>query len=354
MKEQEFIDAMNALKLDKAAEEKIIRRCSKQTAFRRQNRRPMWIAAACVAFTFLLVAGIPYFQHNPYTGKTEITWLDALTIKAQAEGFGAVELEKGIDTRIPSGSCFGYSTEQRNGIEVTVVSGMMAPDFQINGKKIQSINYTAATGTLFCDFNSHEHDEQGNYLWSHSFAIAPVDDYDVQDWENPTKQELVAILEDLHAKGDLEAFYNTLYTAELAATEGKSGIARQEAYDAFQAKCAQAIDFNALTLSAKRHSGINGRDMLEITILNPLNLPVPPVEAKSVTVSPGDTVSWYIKGDSALGKKIFGQKAEDVDFTQIHDEIHVAVTFENGVTENCVIHLKYSPEGKLSVELTVP
>ena len=355
MKEQDFIDAMNAIELDKTVEDDMIRRCRKRTAPRRPNRRRVWVAAAaCVAVITLLVTGIPYLSHNFQTGETEINWLDTLTIKAQAKGFGTAELEKDIVTRIPSGDCFAYLMEERDGREVKIVAGMVAPDFQVEGKKIRSITYTAKTGTLFCEFDSHDHDEQGNFLWSHSFAIAPVDDYGdtVRDMDNPTKQELVAVLEDLHAKGKLEAFYNTIYTAELVKMEGKTGIAWQEAYEAFQAKCAQPIDFDALTLSAKRDDDGSGREILEIRIVNPEHPPAAPVEAGSITASGGDTVSWYIKGDSALGLKIFGQNAEDVDFSAIQDEIHVAVTFENGATKECVISLRYSTEGELSIELT--
>ena len=350
MKEQEFIDAMNAIQMDKEAEEKIIRRCREKRRPRRSNRRPVWTAAVACAAVLALLVGIPILRHNSETGKVEVYWLDALTVQAHAKGFGTEELDKNVVTRIPSGNCILFVEEKRDGQKIEVVGGTVAPDFVIDGEGIQSITYTAETGLLFCEFDSYFHDEDGNFIWSNSYVPVPLEEYGsyMQDWKNPTRAELVAILEAMHAKGDADGelthFYNSIYNKESAATDGKTGQAWFQAYEAFLEKCREPIDFNAFTVYADVDEY---RDVypLFIQLENPEHPPLGTVKAQTITASPGDTVSWMILD------KITGKTRDELDLTQLRDTIHVAVTYEDGSVRECEIALQFSADGELSIEL---
>ncbi len=350
MKEQAFIDAMNAIMLDKEAEEEIISRCQKRQRSRRPNRRPVWAAAVACAAVLALLVGIPLLRRSSETGKLEVYWLDALTIEAHAEGIGTEKLKKNVVTRIPSGSSILFITEERDGREVEVVGGTAAPDFQIGGKGIQSITYTSETGLLFCEFDTYFHDEEGNFLWSDSCVPVPLEKYGsyMQDWKSPTRAELVAILDAMHAKGEVEGelahFYNMYYTNALAKVDGKTGAAWFQAYEEFLEKCREPIDFNAFTLYADVDES-NGKYPLFIQIENPEHPPLGTVSAKSITASPGDTVSWLILD------KISGMTRDELDLAQLRDNIHAAVTYEDGSVRECVIALQFSADGELSIEL---
>lgn len=352
MKEQDFVNAIKHIRVDSALEDKIIAKCKalkppkKVTSF----RRPILTAAACIVAITLVVAGIPLIQHNNYTGETGITWIDTLSFKVKAGNLGIVELEEGVETLIPNTKNFVINQKLIDGEKVNIVVGMTAPDFIITGKNVESVTYTAEKGVLYSEFDSHDHDQYGNFVWSRSFALAPLQEYGswCRDIDAPTKAELVAILNDLHSKQALTAFYNTIYTAELRDMEGKTGREWEEAYAAFQEKCAMPIDFNQYTLSAKVDD-----DSLEITIINPSHPPVEPVEAKSITVSANDTVSWYIAEESSFGQKIFGQRESDVDFSRISDKVEVVIKYKNGTTKVCTLNLQYSSDGELGIRLSV-
>ncbi|HIW73217.1 MAG TPA: hypothetical protein H9684_02735 [Firmicutes bacterium] len=351
MKEQEFIDAMNAVHLDKKAEDRIIRRCQKGRPPRLFPRRPVWTAAAAFAAALVLLAGIPFLRRSSDTGKTEVCWLDALTFRAGAKGFGTEELEKNIVTRIPSGICILFVEEERDGQTVEVVDGTVAPDFAIDGEGIRSVTYTAETGLLLSEFDSYFHDGAGNFLWSQSCVPVPLEEYGncMRDWKNPTQAELVAILDAMHAKGEPEGelahFYNMYYNKERAATDGKTGQAWFQAYEKFLEKCREPMDFNAFTVYADVDEN-NSEYPLFIQIENPAHPPLGTVQARSVTVSPGDTVSWVIL------EAISGKTREELDLAQIRDTIHVAVTYEDGTVRECGIALQFSDDGELFMELT--
>lgn len=341
MKEQEFIDAMNAIQMDKEAEEKIIRRCREKRRPRRSNRRPVWTAAVACAAVLALLVGIPILRHNSETGKVEVYWLDALTVQAHAKGFGTEELDKNVVTRIPSGNCILFVEEKRDGQKIEVVGGTVAPDFVIDGEGIKSITYTAETGLLFCEFDSYFHDEEGNYIWSVASAGIPVEQYAswCADIYAPTKEEMVRILDDLHSRQELIGFYNQIYTSFLVGLE-KKNYSWQKEYELVQEKYKEPIDFNQFILESE----VVG-DQLIIEIINPEHPPLGTVQDKSVTVFPGDTVSWIILD------KITGKTRDELDLTQLRDTIHVAVTYEDGSVRECEIALQFSADGELSIEL---
>lgn len=342
MKEQEFIDAMNAIKLDKAAEDEIIRRCQNKQHPRRSNRRPVWAAAVACAAVLALLVGIPILRHNRDTGKVEVYWLDALTIQASAKGFGTEKLEKNIVTRIPSGNCILFVEDERDGRKTEVVGGTVAPDFQIDGEGIKSIAYTSETGLLFCEFDSYFHNREGNYIWSVASASVPAEQYAswCADIQAPTKKEMVRILDDLHSRQELIGFYNQMYTPFLVELEKKQYSWEKE-QELIQEKYREPINFNQFTLD-----GEVVQDHLVIEIINPEHPPLGTVQARSITASPGDTVSWIIL------EEISGLTREELDIARLRDNIHVAVTYEDGTVRECVIALQFSDEGELSIELT--
>ena len=94
-------------------------------------------------------------------------------------------------------------------------------------------------------------------------------------------------------------------------------------------------------------------DQLIIKIVNPTHPPVNPVEAKSITAGGEDTVSWYIDFTSKYGKRFFGQKKEDLDLTQISDDIKVLVESTSGETVSGTIHVNFTAEGKFKVHLSI-
>ena len=122
MKEQEFIDAMSTIELGKGAEDEIVRRCQNKRRPRRSIRRSAWAAVVASAAVVALLAGLPLLRRNSDTGKVEVCWLDALTIRASAKGFGMEELEKNMVTRIPSGAGILFVEEKRDGQTVEAVS----------------------------------------------------------------------------------------------------------------------------------------------------------------------------------------------------------------------------------------
>lgn len=341
MKEKDFIDAMNAIELDKTVEDQIIKQCENRQRQRRSNRRPVWAAAVACAAVLALLVGIPLLRHNNDTGKMEVYWLDALTIQASAKGFDTEKLEKNIVTRIPSGTCILFVEEERNGQKTDVVGGTVAPDFVIDGEGIKSISYTSETGLLFCEFDSYFHDKKGNYIWSVASASVPMEQYATwcADIQAPTKKEMVRILDDLHSRQELIGFYNQMYTPFLAELEKKQYSWEKE-QELIQEKYREPIDFNQFTLD-----GEVVQDHLVIEIINPEHPPLGTVQARSITASPGDTVSWIIL------EEITGMTRDELDPTRIRDNIHVAVTYEDGTVRECVIALQFSADGELSIEL---
>lgn len=341
MKEQEFIDAMNAIQMDKEAEDEIIRRCREKRRPRRSSRRPVWTAAVACAAVLALLVGIPILRHNSETGKVEVYWMDALTVQAHAKGFGTEELEKNVVTRIPSGNCILFVEEKRDGQKIEVVGGTVAPDFVIDGEGIKSISYTSETGLLFCEFDSYFHDKEGNYIWSVASASVPMEQYATwcADIQAPTKKEMVRILDDLHSRQELIGFYNQMYTPFLAELEKKQYSWEKE-QELIQEKYREPIDFNQFTLD-----GEVVQDHLVIEIINPEHPPLGTVQARSITASPGDTVSWIIL------EEITGMTRDELDLTRLRDTIHVAITYEDGSVRECEIALQFSADGELSIEL---
>ena len=351
MKVSEFIQAINAIQIPQEIERNITENCIRKTPMKTRNLRRIAMAVAAAVVICLLFIGLPAANPHPQMGGIP-AGQNTLLIKAHAQDYGTIELIENQNVFIPSGNCFVSTKKEINGQESEIICGMSAPDFMIEGDNIESITYTAQNGMLFCEFNSYDHDGQGNYIWSSSFAIAPVDEYGdyIRDLHNPTKRELVRILTELHSKGELNAFYNQIYTMERAKTDGLTGTAYEKAYQHFLDKCAEPIDFNQFSLTAVCDYDHTGAQIILITIINPQHPPIKPIEAQTITANSGDTVSWYL-ANSEYGKEILGKRIEDVDFSSIHDRIHITVNYRDGQIKTCDIVLQYSEEGELSIEL---
>lgn len=351
MKEQDFINAIKEIHADPALEDKIIKKCRAAKAVKRPSRlrRPLLTAAACLVAIALVVTGIPIIQHNIHTGETEIAWVDTLSFKVSARGREALTLEENMDMMVPSSNSLLFSTKLINGEKVEILDAMMAADFIISGQNIKSVTYTAENGMMFSEFNSYDHDTDGDDIWSSASALASLAEY--SSWcgnvDAPTKEELVRILNDLHSRQELTAFYNEIYTPFLVELE-KANYSWEKEYELIQEKYREPIDFNQFTLQ-----GEVVEDQLVIKIVNPAHPPVNPVEAKSITAGGEDTVSWYIDFTSEYGKQFFGQKKEDLDLTQISDEIKVLVESTSGETVSGTIHVNFTAEGKFKVRLSI-
>ena len=148
------------------------------------------------------------------------------------------------------------------------------------------------------------------------------------------------ILDDLHSRQELIGLYNQMYTPFLVELEKKQYSWEKE-QELIQEKYREPINFNQFTLD-----GEVVQDHLVIEIINPEHPPLGTVQARSITASPGDTVSWIIL------EEISGLTREELDIARLRDNIHVAVTYEDGTVRECVIALQFSDEGELSIELT--
>ena len=352
MKEQDFVNAINQIHVDPALEDKIIAKCKAVKPQKKalSFRRPIITVAACLVAIALVITGIPVVYHNIHTGTTEIAWIDTLSFKVSAGGKDNISLEDNMEMLVPNSNSLLFSEKIVDGEKVEILDAMMAADFIVSGQEIKSVTYTAGNGVLFSEFNSYDHDEDGNYIWSSYSAEAPIEKYATwcEDIYSPTKEEMVRILNDMHSRQELTGFYNRIYNADRAAMDGKNNYVKQKIYEKFQEKCREPIDFNQFVLT-----GEVIRDRLIIEIVNPEHPPKKPVQAKTITASADDTVSWYIDFSSDYGKQFFGQRKEDLDLTKISDAVTVLVESTTGETVTGTIYVNFTAEGKLKVRLSI-
>lgn len=349
MKTHELVDALNQIEMDESLQHRLIQHCTEsQSRTRSTIYRP--ITAVFICFLVLMFAGLPCLLKKQDAGKFNLHAGNTMNFQVKTQDRSAFALKPNIRTLLPSENFFVCKTEIVDGQEIEMVVGMIAPDFIVEGDNIESVTYTAQNGTLFCEYNSYDHDEKGNFLWSNTFALAKPEDYKgkIEDPENPTKQELVAVLETLHCKGNLEAFYHMVYSSEYAKTNGKTGTELTKALEAFQKKCTEAIDFNQFTLSSRFD---DEQEVLEITIINPEHPPLLPTEAQTIKAESGDTVTWYIGNGSELRQTVFGRNVDEVDFSQINDIIEVVVVYKNNAQVRYQLVLNCSSSGEFSLQL---
>ena len=79
-----------------------------------------------------------------------------------------------MDMMVPSSNSLLFSTKLINGEKVEILDAMMAADFIISGQNIKSVTYTAENGMMFSEFNSYDHDTDGNYIWSSACIIGRI------------------------------------------------------------------------------------------------------------------------------------------------------------------------------------
>lgn len=343
MKRNELVGAMSKLEITAEARKWLIDSCLEKSR-RNKTMRNRKIAVAVIAilvFSAISVLGIPRIAKSD--DGIEIVPGNSMTITAYASGNRHADLNNNVGLLIPPGDCFSYQDKVINGKKITVITGMQAPDICVVGTNIDSVVYSSHNATLFCEFDSKLHNEAGEYIWASSYAIVPVDKYGswISDMERPEKEELVRILEDLHAERDLVDFYDKLY--------GNKNLTDAE----YAKKCTMPLAFSDYELSLnpaiswwdyKKYDG----EVMLIGIQNTGNPTVAPVNASTVDASAGDTVSWYL-GTEELMAKYFHVDISTIDLTEITDTIDITVMYTDGSSESASVLIQCSETGEISI-----
>lgn len=335
MKLEKYNEIMRQMEPPAGLERNIYSAC---TAQRGKNKKPkrhrIQLTAACACMAALILAvGIPVLSTNPQTGESNVDWA-GLTVKVKA---GTVENEvtlmEGAKRLSDSGVELYYRDVEIDGEIKEVYAGSTGLGFQVDGENMREITFESEKQEIHCEYLSQNHPNgSAEYLWSGISIGMETEDFAkyVADIENPQKEELAVLLDDMlqknlddpdHEPNQMDNFVEMVQTTD--------------------------IDFMSLNLTANVYYKGEGSAAF-VRIENPGNEFQAPVDASSVTTVPGEPIDWVFSREtrdylSAIPKK-------EVDFSRLNDTIQMTALMEDGTRQTIRVNIRFDENGQCSTE----
>ena len=244
--------------------------------------------------------------------------------------------------------------EQDGSQYIDSVSGI---DLVVSGEDIDSVTYGSKNYDMFYEDSRNWKTTSGDLTWSEYNLFLTTEQVGT---ENPTQSDIIKALGRMQfsdnpmEKLDIKEFLSGVYAQELADIEKRKGD-----IDAFMdEKMAQPIDFLQYQVeynyedfaeksAALASMGIPDKSGYTVTITNPANPPVAPAESKSVTVRPGEYVTWLFDTDTI--SELIGKEKTKGFLSGYSDEISVTVTSKSGVTRTQKWNISFTDAGNVVV-----
>lgn len=309
---------MNAVQTPVGMESRILRACNKEPRSRKRWVRQAVALTAAFLLMFGAAWGVPYIAGNTETGQPEVKMSAGLSLNVQAAGGTASEiLFPMTGTSEPIETSFLIFDESG------LLSGGRGLDFYLKGENIRSVDYRAELGELMCEFESQHIGENGEYIWTKFSQGLETDDYlsYVNDPENPTKEELIAVANFLDEQGKLSYLRDQMGLDSDAAID----------YDRIDLKADILYkgDSSATFLRFQNQEK-EGRDSVN-SVKELLN------------VASGDNIAWslprWIMQENAQKTK------EEIDLSGYRETVTITVHYQDGTSETYGLNLEFAQDG---------
>lgn len=231
--------------------------------------------------------------------------------------------------------------------ENETVTGLAGIDLMVTGDDFSSITFTSEHNVFFHEDPRNWTAEDGTATWSEYRMFLADDRVSAQ----PTREEIINALSAMQFSGReddavvIHQFVDHIYAEESSRIALQGG--NVEAF--LNEKLLEPIAFSQYDITFYHTDDSDKGSLTEsgwsVILRNPANSAIAPEKSRSITVCPGEYVTWTFKN----APQLIGLKRQTLETSALSDEITVTVTTKSGQTREQKWNISFDREGYLVV-----